>query len=389
MAATNAPITYLDNVQVWDIGLEQLAAYGWTAAAAVQWGCRGLTRVQEAVLTDVWDFAAQLSHKRQDWLLRPDQMHALLAGRDGRRTGFELLSHQQSSVHWSIEFSVSAGLRAVGDGRLLPCTLRLGVFCTQPFIEYLITDNVGGKPLTLHVQPSPEGGHPLSYTWSLKASRGRKQERQRLQEFDAAELEPIALIDNAWKPRPLAESVMAQLIDWHFRITDRHTSVSLNCPSPAPDALQWWIAWATKVSGNPDVGYQEALTVAQRSVRPPTPAGHHRYWRESLRPRSRTRIDQACSMLGISRSTAYNRLQRSGKRAREFTSVNDLNDFLRSQEPRRRLAADQHSIIEALVASGLTQEAARKREYRTRHLPDQQRRERLLKAVKKSEQRDA
>jgi hypothetical protein len=58
-------------------------------------------------------------------------------------------------------------------------------------------------------------------------------------------------------------------------------------------------------------------------------------WKRSLRARSHGQLDQAYGRLGISRSTAYDRLRRGQKRAGEFVSVDDLTDYLTSQAPTR------------------------------------------------------
>jgi hypothetical protein len=380
MAVANASI-HEHEVQVGDIGLEQLQEVGATAAAAVHWSCRGMTSAQEAVLWKVWEFADQLAQKWADRRPPFDEMSRFLAGPPGKPTGLHLLGLRWGSGHWSAELFVSSGIRPVGGERSLRWTMRLGATVGQPFVEYLITASVGGKRLTVYAHPSRDGGHLLSYTWSLRLARGRKDERERLQSYDADELEPIVLIDNSWEPLALAESVMAQLIDWHYRVANEPRPANHNCPPPAADALEWWLEWLRKISRNPDVGLEQALPVAKRTVRPPTPSAHCMFWRESLKRRSHGLIDQACGLLGISRTTAYTRLRKAERRACDFKSVNQLVDFLRSQAPTRRLPDDERRLIDSLIENGMKPDAARKYTYRARNLPEGERRARLLRTV--------
>ena len=57
------------------------------------------------------------------------------------------------------------------------------------------------------------------------------EQRRELQAMDAAEFDPIVLIDNDWEPRFLAGSVMTQLIDWHFRIRDNADDLAKGRPA--------------------------------------------------------------------------------------------------------------------------------------------------------------
>jgi hypothetical protein len=111
--------------------------------------------------------------------------------------------------------------------------------------------------------------------------------------------------------------------------------------------------------------------IAKRSMRPATPAGHHAYWQQSLKPRARTsRLEHACGVLGIARSTAYERLIRAGRRADEFTSLTALVTTLSDNAPRsRQLTPDQRELIDALVENGMNRGTARKLEYRTATSP--------------------
>jgi hypothetical protein len=384
MAAMRS-ITHPDEVQVWDIRLEVLQAFGWSAAAAVAWAVDGLTPAQAAVLPRIWEFTAELERTWTDWRPPFNELHDFLSGPPGARTCLELDTLTWSPGYWSGEFSVDQLHWPVTAARLLPMKVRLGVCAGTRFMEYLLTDTSSPGHLTVHVQPSSAGGHPLSYTWSIRAAKGHRTERQRLQRFDAAEPAPIVLIDQSWSARPLAESVMAQIIDWHFRVARGLATTEANFSSPAADAIEWWIHWLGRVSNNDEVGFDDALAIARRSVRPATPSEHHTYWRESLRPRSHTAIDRACGMLGISRSTAYTWLRQAGLRAGDFDSTAALVNALRREAPRRRLTAEQRNVVSALVESGMSFEAARKLERRTRALPEQQRHERLLAAVRRAE----
>jgi hypothetical protein len=383
VAAVNSSI-YPDDVQVRDIGLEQLQAFGWTAAAAVRWACYGgLTPAQEKVLTDAWEFSDRLAQQWTDWRPPYEEMRRFLAGPAAHRTGFNVDAVAMGSAYWRVDFWVSGGVPSVGDGRLLRWWVRLGRLAGQRFLEYLITADIDGRPLTVRVQPSRGRGHPMSYPWHLEFAKRRADEREQLQAIDVAELDPIVLMDNRWPPRFLAESLMAQLIDWHFRVRDQATAAGINCPALDGEALAWWIAWLQKISRNPDIGLFEAIAIAKRTVRPATPAGHHKYWRKSLRRRSEKQLQQACGLLGISRSAAYARLKRCGRHARDFESNAQLTEFLRNQAPTRRLADDQRELIDALIENGMKPETARKQEYRLRHLPEPERQKRLLKTLAK------
>jgi hypothetical protein len=389
VAAANALISCPDHVQAWDISLEELSALGSAAADAVRWSCHGgLTPAQDAVFAQVWEFADRLAQEWKDWRPPYAEMKRFLAGSAGSRTGFEITALQWSPWSWQVEFWVSGDGGLLADRGHLQWRLRLGRLAA-PFLEYLLSANIEGRPLTVRVQPSHDRGHPMSYPWFLEVARRRAEQRRELQAMDAAELDPIVLIDNDWEPRFLAGSVMTQLIDWHFRIRDNADANRINCPSPDGAALEWWLEWVRKASRNRDVGLPEALTVAKRSVRPATPAAHHKYWRQSLRSRSRAQIEQACGLLGISRSAAYARLQRRGRRARDFESVTQLTEFLRNQSPPRRIATVDHELIDALIANGMKPETARKHEYRLRSLPQAERTKRLLKTLEKLTARNA
>jgi hypothetical protein len=394
---SEARISSPDHVQVWDISLAQLRLLGNTAATAVDWACRGLTRNQAAVLAEVWERGGHLAGQEED-LFAPRvnydtflnamrrvqvSMQEFLAGPPGARTGFVVEAASASGVgsklsDWNVVFAVDH--RAPADGDIARWSVRLGLLYGQPFLEYLLSQQVGGRALTVRVQPSSGRGHPMSYVRWIELGKRSAAERQRVQRLDAAELDPIVLVSNNWDTRMLVDSVIAQLIEWHYRVANRDHS--RNCPRPGDDALDWWARWARKAAHNNEIGLEEAITIAKRSVRPATPAGHHAYWRQSLKPRTRTPLlEQACGMLGISRSTAYEWLKHSGRRPNEFTTPNELVSILRSHAPQRRLTTDQRQLIDALIETGMKPETARKREYRTRHLPEQQRRERLLRPV--------
>ena len=261
--------------------------------------------------------------------------------------------------------------------------MRIGSFGDLRFLEYLIQESVAGRELRVRIQPSRGGGHPFSYPWAIRAAHGRRSERARLQGFDAAEIDPIVLVDNRWEPDFLAESAAAQLIDWSFRIDGEPGPLGYpNCPSPSSDALNWWLAWLGKGCKQCDeVGYLEARRIALRSVRPSTPSGHRKYWSVSLRPRHETKVDYASRIANVSRSGAYDRLKRAGRRPDEFASVGELADFLKGQARADLLSPDQRAFRDALIEHGMTPGAARKLEYRWRNLAPEEKKRRLLRRL--------
>jgi hypothetical protein len=389
-----------DHVQVWDISLAQLRVFGNTAAAAVDWARHGLTGAQAAVLAELWERGGELAGREED-LFAPrveyddflgamgrlrGAMQNFLAGPPGQPTGFIVEAVSAAGVgptlsDWDVVFAVDHHY-APSDGGLARWSVRLGLLLGQPFLEYLIRQEIGGRPLIVRAQPSSGHGHPMAYVRWVSIVNRSAAERRRIHGLDAAELDPIVLVSNDWKAERLTDSVIAQLIEWHFRVVDDGNAAGVNCPRPGDDALAWWVGWARRAARNDEIGLAEAITVAKRSVRPATPAGHRAYWRRSLKPRARMPLlEQACGILGIGRSTAYERLKRSGRRASEFTSAAELVNTLRNHAPGRWLAADQRELIAALVENGMKPETARKLEYRTRHLSEQQRTARLQRAA--------
>ena len=158
--------------------------------------------------------------------------------------------------------------------------------------------------------------------------------------------------------------------------------MSRTVPPPGADAVSWWVGWVqTAARDSEDVGFAEAVAVAKRSVRPAHPAGHRKYWRDSLRRRGDGPVDQACTISGISRSAAYQRLKQHGRQASEFDSTNDLVEFLRNTEPTRRLPQKRRELIDLLSAAGMKPETARKFEQRIRPLPENEQHARVTRKL--------
>jgi hypothetical protein len=256
VASTDALISCSDHVQVWDISLPELRICGETAATAVAWACRGLTPAQEAVLAEVWERGGQLSGQEPDvfapgvaydaFLAAMGRLRAamqdFLAGSPGLRTGFVVEAVTPSGINgklsdWNVTFTADHR-QAQADSELARWSVRLGLLHGQPFLEYLLRQEVGGKPLTVRVQPSSGSGHPMSYVRWFALGHRSASERQRIQGLDATELDPIVFVNNDWNADKLVASTVAQVIEWHYRVTEASDPANVKCPRPTADALE-------------------------------------------------------------------------------------------------------------------------------------------------------
>jgi hypothetical protein len=185
---------------------------------------------------------------------------------------------------------------------------------------------------------------------------------------------------------------MAQMAEWLVRIEGSKYSTA---PALAEDAYQWWCGWARRIArrGVDAVTPTDVFTIAKRSIRPASAAGHHRYWQRSLAEHPADDIvQQVATMLAISRRTVFNRLRRAKKMLAEFYREPDaaraLYDFLKETPPNtHRLSDARRAAIESLQEAGLSSEAARKLERRTHELPPAEQHRRLQAAIERHRRR--
>src|SRR5581483_11040849 len=87
MSAKTVDISCPDDVQVWDIDLDELIAVAVMAAEALSWGSQGLSPAQEKVLTEIWPYCDELPITGRAPF---EQVGKFLAGEPGKRTGLAL-----------------------------------------------------------------------------------------------------------------------------------------------------------------------------------------------------------------------------------------------------------------------------------------------------------
>jgi hypothetical protein len=208
--------------------------------------------------------------------------------------------------------------------------------------------------------------------------------RAMMQGIDTLTRGVVVTIDPNWRDEGLRATVMAQIVEWCFRVSKHSEAFGL--PLPAQDAIDWWQDWAVRVvrrgrdADHPDVG--DLYQIAARSVRPARAAGHRLFWKKSLAAlHSESLLRQAAGAADISLRTAYNRLRQGGRQTSDFLGAVDplgeLTDFLRRQAPARCLAVERHTLLEVLESAGWNKEAARKLERRLRTLPPDEQERRI------------
>jgi len=220
-----------------------------------------------------------------------------------------------------------------------------------------------------------------------------EETRRLLQSLDALTRGSAVAVDFDWAPPLVRDSVMAQIAEWHVRIDG--SEYARGGPMLTDDAYQWWCRWARRVARQRDdaVAPGDVFGVAKRSVRPASAAGHHRYWKKSLEAhRADDVVQQVATMLGISRRTVFNRLRKGERRLAEFYGEADaaraLYDWLADRPSNaNRISDDRRAVIESLEAAGVSHEAARKLERRTRGLPPEVQRNRLQRAIERQRAR--
>jgi hypothetical protein len=186
-------------------------------------------------------------------------------------------------------------------------------------------------------------------------------------------------------------------VEWLLRVGSEPitlpngASVEQPTPTLTPDAYRCWQQWLSRVGrgGQPELG--QAFEIARRSVRPPSPAAHHRYWRQSLPPRADALVARAARTAGIATSTAYKRLRHGGKRPADFhTSANPeqtLAHYLTEQAPDWQLDEHRRRITQTLIEIGMRPETARKFERRLRPLPEHEQQRRIEAAINRYQPR--
>lgn len=235
-------------------------------------------------------------------------------------------------------------------------------------------DPVGGlSSTTLHL--SQESGQP------------RREVRELLQEVESYARWPSVVVVPDPSPEHVGDTVMAQLVEWAFRM---QRFGGTDVPDIAADAYEWWGRWARRAGRLPEVPSGDLFLVARRTVSPAHPRAHRKYWRQSLRA-ARADIGivaEAARRAGIGRSTAYDRLRRTGKRAADFAREEDptgaLAAFLKRSAGQRMISGESREIVAALVKAGVNQDSARRLERRTRSLPREVRARRLRAAIERA-----
>lgn len=224
---------------------------------------------------------------------------------------------------------------------------------------------------------------------SRETGTTRAEMRRLLQSLDSLTRGLEVVVDFGWKPSFVRDSVMAQVAEWHERI--HGLEHARGAPTLTDDAYRWWFQWVRRVArqGENAVTPTDVFMVAKRSIRPASAAGHHRYWKKSLQAHRADDVAQRiATMLGISRRTVFNRLHKGEKRLEEFYSEPDaaraLYDWLTDRPSNaKRISDDRRAVLESLQAAGVSFEAARKLERRTRALPPEVQRKRLQKAIER------
>ena len=235
-----------------------------------------------------------------------------------------------------------------------------------PFGEVILTWPAAGLPAVLRALP-------------------RSTRADALRAFLALDLYspgPIVAVDGTWRPGALRAAVLAGLCAWALR-TGWWT---LDAP-----AYDWFAEWARRAGRSPDeLDPAEVYEIAQRGVRPGSPAGHRAYWRQTVRPtrgpdRMRAALD-LCTNRGqpLGRSAAYERLRRGGVHVRDFATPTALAAWLSQNAPsppKPALPDARRDVRDQLLDLGWTPAGARKFEYRLRPLPQDEQARRVRAAL--------
>ncbi len=265
--------------------------------------------------------------------------------------------------------------------------LQLGLNPTGRYLDLGLRTAFSGAlpPLSIRLSGS---SHEVSL-YRLLGSRAsglrRAERRELLQSLDALTRGADVSVDLTWSPAKVRDSVMAQIAGWYVRIEKR--AYAEGQPTLSDDAYGWLAHFAARVAGRrpSDLTVSDAFDVARRSVRPPSAAGHHSYWKKSLTYRPADDLaTRAAKSAGVSRRTAFSRLHKAGKTLADFATESNptsaLHRWLVASAPAGRLLTDSRLLVDGLIEKGMRPGSARKFERRIRGLAPEEKQLRVDRA---------